>query len=86
MDPWVFTQRRQSRRQEQQPARIVPGLGQDQEFEREPHQGEIQSPVARHDSGDADGEQDDDAGDATAPGAERPQIRRARSGGTVRRE
>ena len=62
---------------EEQPARIGSRLGQEQQLEREPHQGEVEPPVARHDPGDADGEQDDDGGDPTAPRAEGPRVGRA---------
>ena len=72
------------RRQQEQPPRILPGLGQDEELEREPHQGEVEPPVTRGDPGDAEGEQDDDGGDPTTS---RPECRATRrwSRGTIHR-
>ena len=56
--------------EEQQPPWVGPGLGQEQQLEREPDQGEVEPPVARRDAGDADGEQkhDDDDPAAGRPG------------------
>ncbi len=57
--------------QEEQPARVRPRLGQDQELQREPDQGEVEAPVRRHDAGEAEGEQQHDGDDPSAPSPER---------------
>ena len=58
-------------REEEEPARVGPRLGQDQQLQREPDQGEVEPAVTHHDAGDADGEQQDDGGHppAAAPSA-----------------
>ena len=72
MEPCVLTQSRQSRGRRSSQPRVGPGLGQEQQLEREPDQGEVEPPVAGHEAGDTDGEQDDNGGD---PAARAPRAR-----------
>ena len=77
IDPWVLTQASAQQREEEQPARIGPRLGEHQQLEREPHQREVQPPVAHHDAGDADAREQDD-GDHAAAARARGRVHRRR--------
>ena len=56
---------------------MVACLGQEEELQREPDQGEVEATVAHHRAGDAEGEQQDDGGHPAPRGPERTGVGRA---------